>query len=118
MVFHLDKCLGCHTCSVACKKYLDRPQGRGIHVVEQRRNQARHRLPVEVEDQSIYKGGWEQVGGALTLKGAGKQKGLLNIFHNPHMPVIDDYYEPFTYKYLDLIEAPAGDDQPTARRFP
>jgi len=29
--------------------------------------------------------------------------------------VIDDYYEPFTYKYLDLIESPAGDDQPTAR---
>jgi nitrate reductase beta subunit len=31
------------------------------------------------------------------------------------MPVIDDYYEPFTYKYLDLIESPASDDQPTAR---
>ncbi len=31
------------------------------------------------------------------------------------MPVIDDYYEPFTYKYLDLIDAPPGDDQPTAR---
>lgn len=40
---------------------------------------------------------------------------MLNIFHNPHLPVIDDYYEPFTYKYLDLIESPAVDDQPTAR---
>jgi nitrate reductase beta subunit len=39
----------------------------------------------------------------------------MNIFHNPHLPVIDDYYEPFTYKYLDLIESPAGNDQPTAR---
>jgi len=29
--------------------------------------------------------------------------------------VIDDYYEPFTYKYLDLIESPEGNDQPTAR---
>ncbi len=40
---------------------------------------------------------------------------MTNIFHNPYLPVIDDYYEPFTYKYLDLIESPAGDDQPTAR---
>jgi nitrate reductase / nitrite oxidoreductase, beta subunit len=40
---------------------------------------------------------------------------MKNIFHNPHMPVIDDYYEPFTYKYRDLIESKAGDDQPTAR---
>jgi nitrate reductase beta subunit len=31
------------------------------------------------------------------------------------MPAMDDYYEPFTYKYLDLIESPAGDDQPTAQ---
>ena len=30
------------------------------------------------------------------------------------MPVIDDYYEPFTYRYLDLIESPASDVQPTA----
>jgi nitrate reductase beta subunit len=29
--------------------------------------------------------------------------------------VIDDYYEPFTYKYLELFEAPAENDPPTAR---
>ncbi len=23
MVFHLDKCIGCHTCSLACKNLLD-----------------------------------------------------------------------------------------------
>jgi nitrate reductase beta subunit len=71
--------------------------------------------PTKWEDQSIYKGGWEKNGDSISLKGAGKKKGLLNIFHNPNMPVIDDYYEPFTYKYLDLIESPAGADQPTAR---
>ena len=31
------------------------------------------------------------------------------------MPTLDDYYEPFTYKYLDLIESPSSRDQPTAR---
>ena len=71
--------------------------------------------PTKWEDQSIYKGGWEKKNGRIDLKGAGKRKGLVNIFHNPHLPVIDDYYEPFTYRYLNLIESPAKDDQPTAR---
>ncbi len=72
--------------------------------------------PSKWEDQDIYKGGWQKNGdGGVELKGAGKKKGLLNIFHNPNLPSIDDYYEPFTYDYLNLIEAPAGDDQPTAR---
>ena len=115
MVFHLDKCLGCHTCSVACKNIWTDRKGAEYMWWNNVETKPGTGYPSKWEDQSIYKGGWEQVGGALALKGAGKQKGLLNIFHNPHMPVIDDYYEPFTYKYLDLIEAPAGDDQPTAR---
>ena len=53
--------------------------------------------------------------GKLRLKSAGKSKGLLNVFHNPNLPAIDDYYEPWTYKYLDLIQAPEADDQITAR---
>ncbi len=28
---------------------------------------------------------------------------------------MDDYYEPWTYKYEDLFNAPEGADQPTAR---
>ena len=34
---------------------------------------------------------------------------------NPLLPVLDDYYEPFTYDYGNLFNAPAGKDQPTAR---
>lgn len=71
--------------------------------------------PTKWENQDIYKGGWEKNGDTVSLKGAGKFKGLKNIFHNPHMPVLDDYYEPWTYKYQDLFTAPEGDDQPTAR---
>jgi nitrate reductase beta subunit len=71
--------------------------------------------PTKWEDQNIYKGGWEKDGKNVSLKGSGKLKGLVNIFHNPHLPVIDDYYEPWTYEYSNLIESPAQDDQPTAR---
>ncbi len=45
MVFHLDKCIGCHTCSLACKNIWTDRRGTGIHVVEQRRNEAGDRLP-------------------------------------------------------------------------
>ena len=43
MVFHLDKCIGCHTCSDGLQEYLDRPQRHRVHVVEQRGDQAGHR---------------------------------------------------------------------------
>src|SRR3990170_1162572 len=115
MVFHLDKCIGCHTCSIACKNVWTDRKGAEYMWWNNVETKPGTGYPTKWEDQGIYKGGWEDVGGGISLKGAGKQKGLLNIFHNPNMPVIDDYYEPFTYKYLDLIEAPAGDDQPTAR---
>jgi nitrate reductase beta subunit len=119
MVFHLDKCIGCHTCSVACKNIWSDRKGAEYMWWNNVETKPGTGYPSKWEDQMIYKGGWEKKGdngsGELQLKGAGKAKGLGNIFHNPHLPVIDDYYEPFTYKYLDLIEAPAADDQPTAR---
>ncbi len=116
MVFHLDKCIGCHTCSVACKNIWTDRKGAEYMWWNNVETKPGTGYPGKWEDQDIYKGGWEEDGkGSIRLKGAGKPKSLTNIFHNPHMPTIDDYYEPFTYKYLDLIEAEAGDIQPTAR---
>ncbi|MBT4760654.1 MAG: nitrate reductase subunit beta [Bdellovibrionaceae bacterium] len=115
MIFHLDKCIGCHTCSVACKNIWTDRKGAEYMWWNNVETKPGTGYPGKWEDQEIYKGGWVKDGEGIKLKGAGKKKGLLNIFHNPHLPVIDDYYEPFTYKYLNLIEAPAADDQPTAR---
>jgi nitrate reductase beta subunit len=116
MVFHLDKCIGCHTCSIACKNIWTDRKGAEYQWWNNVETKPGTGYPSKWEDQDIYKGGWERKNGKdITLKGAGKLRGLMNIFHNPHLPVIDDYYEPFTYKYLDLIESPAGNDQPTAR---
>lgn len=33
MVLNLDKCIGCHTCSVTCKKRLDRTRRHGVRMV-------------------------------------------------------------------------------------
>ncbi len=34
MVLNLDKCIGCHTCSVTCKKRLEQPRRHGVRVVQ------------------------------------------------------------------------------------
>jgi nitrate reductase beta subunit len=39
----------------------------------------------------------------------------MKIFANPHLPQIDDYYEPFTFDYDHLHSAPEMKHQPTAR---
>jgi nitrate reductase / nitrite oxidoreductase, beta subunit len=115
MVFHLDKCIGCHTCSIACKNIWTDRKGAEYMWWNNVETKPGTGYPTKWEDQDIYKGGWEKNGDSVSLKGTGKLKGLKNIFHNPHMPVLDDYYEPWTYKYQDLFTAPEGDDQPTAR---
>ncbi|MCC6254797.1 MAG: nitrate reductase subunit beta [Ignavibacteriaceae bacterium] len=116
MLFHLDKCIGCHTCSIACKNIWTDRKGAEYMWWNNVETKPGTGYPSKWEDQEIYKGGWKTNGnGEISLKGSGKYKGLLNIFHNPYLPLLEDYYEPWTYKYLDLIESPQGDDQPTAR---
>ncbi len=114
-VFHLDKCIGCHTCSIACKNLWTDRKGAEYMWWNNVETKPGTGYPTKWEDQEIYKGGWERVGAQLRLKMGSKSGSLGKIFHNPDLPTMDDYYEPFTFKYDDLISAPAGDDQPTAR---
>ncbi|HLP71991.1 MAG TPA: nitrate reductase subunit beta [Bacteroidales bacterium] len=114
MVFHLDKCIGCHTCSIACKNLWTDRKGAEYMWWNNVETKPGSGYPFQWEDQGIYRGGWELRDGTLRLLGAGKTRGMKSLFHNTHMPVIDNYYEPWTYKYEKLIYAPEGDDQPTA----
>jgi nitrate reductase / nitrite oxidoreductase, beta subunit len=52
---------------------------------------------------------------AGSLKAGGRVRKLLGIFASPVQPKLADYYEPWTYDYQTLIEAPLGDDFPVAR---
>ncbi len=115
MVFHLDKCIGCHTCSIACKNLWTDRKGAEYMWWNNVETKPGTGYPYRWEDQNDYKGGWIKEGGKVNLRGAGKFRGLKNIFHNPNLPVIEDYYEPWTYTYSDLIDSPEGNDQPTAR---
>jgi nitrate reductase beta subunit len=115
MVFHLDKCIGCHTCSVACKNVWTDRKGTEYMWWNNVETKPGTGYPTRWEDQKAYRGGWERKGGKLRLKSTGKARLIPNIFHNPSMPTMDDYYEPWTYDYQNLFNAPEGDDQPTAR---
>jgi nitrate reductase beta subunit len=71
--------------------------------------------PTLWEDQSRYRGGWELKSNSLKPRFGGRLGMLTNLFFNPHLPAMDDYYEPWTYQYDHLFTAPQGVDQPTAK---
>jgi nitrate reductase / nitrite oxidoreductase, beta subunit len=116
MVMNLDKCIGCHTCSVTCKQAWTNRAGVEyvwFNNVETRPGQG---YPRRYEDQEQWKGGWRlNRRGRLTLKAGGRFRKLLTIFANPKLPSLDAYYEPWTYDYATLTSAPLQEHTPVAR---
>ncbi|MGH9291194.1 MAG: nitrate reductase subunit beta [Acidimicrobiales bacterium] len=114
MVMNLDKCIGCHTCSVTCKQtWTNRP---GTEYVYFNNVETKPGLgyPARYEDQEQWNGGWTlDRKGRLKLKAGSRLKRLATIFYNPDLPTIEDYHEPFTYDYARLITAPAGTKAPS-----
>ncbi|MFE1201723.1 nitrate reductase subunit beta [Streptomyces sp. NPDC058762] len=114
MVMNLDKCIGCHTCSVTCKQTWTNRTGTEyawFNNVETRPGQG---YPRGHEDQEKWKGGWRLKGGRLVPRSGGRARRLARLFANPELPTLDDYYQPWTYDYENLTTAPLGDDIPTA----
>lgn len=114
MLFHLDKCIGCHTCSVACKNLWTDREGAEYMWWNNVETRPGTGYPTQWENQEHFQGGWKLENGKLKLRLNSKPEGLLNLFYNPSLPDLKDYYEPFTFRYEDLFNAPEGDDQPTA----
>ncbi len=115
MVFHLDKCIGCHTCSIACKNIWTDRKGAEYMWWNNVETKPGTGFPTQWENQEKYDGGWTRTeSGDLRLKSTDKVRTITNIFHHPHQPSMDDYYEPWTYDCQNLFNAPEGQDQPTA----
>ncbi|MEU6826008.1 nitrate reductase subunit beta [Streptomyces atriruber] len=115
MVMNLDKCIGCHTCSVTCKQTWTNRAGTEyvwFNNVETRPGQG---YPRGYEDQEKWRGGWQLKRGRLVPRGGGRARRLARLFANPELPSLDDYYEPWTYDYETLTTAPLSDDVPTAQ---
>ena len=115
MVLNLDKCLGCHTCSIPCKNVWTNRKGAEYMWFNNVESKPGIGYPRKWENQKIHKGGWELRNNRLSLKAGGRAHKLLNLFHNPDLPTIDEYYEPWTYDYDKLISSPNKKHQPSIR---
>src|SRR5512141_1617148 len=114
-VFHLDKCVGCHTCSVACKNLWTDRRGAETMWWNNVETKPGTGYPTLYEDQDRYDGGWTVAGGRLRLRLQSRAGALAKIFHNPRLPRLDDYYHPWTYRYERLLDADQGEEQPVAQ---
>lgn len=115
MVLNLDKCIGCHTCSITCKNVWTSREGVEYAWFNNVETKPGIGFPKEWENQDKWKGGWQLKGGKLKPRIGGKLRVFANLFANPDMPEIDDYYEPFDYDYEHLHTAKESKHQPVAR---
>jgi nitrate reductase beta subunit len=101
---------------------LDQSRRRRIRLVQQRRDQAWHRLSQglgepEALERRLASASQRQDRAAM----GAKWRILAKIFANPDLPEIDDYYEPFDFDYEHLQTAPemkASRPRGRARRSP
>lgn len=115
-VLNLDKCIGCHTCSVTCKNVWTSRRGVEYAWFNNVETKPGIGYPKDWENQERWNGGWvRKKNGKLQPKQGGKWRSLANIFANPNMPSIDDYYEPFTFDYGHLQKSPEAKTMPTAQ---
>src|SRR5659263_71449 len=117
MVMNLDKCIGCHTCSVTCKQAWTNRAGTEYVWFNNVETKPGVGYPRGYEDKEKWQGGWVRTAsGKLRPRAGGRLKKLATIFSNPRMPLMEDYYEPWTYEYDNLLAAPKDSKNlPTAR---
>ena len=107
MVLNLDKCIGCHTCSVTCKNVWTSREGMEYAWFNNVETKPGIGYPKDWENQERWNGGWRRKrNGKIEPRIGAKWRVLANIFANPDLPEIDDYYEPFTFDYEHLQTAP------------
>lgn len=114
-VLNLDKCIGCHTCSVTCKNVWTSRDGMEYAWFNNVETKPGIGYPKDWENQKRWNGGWDLRHGRLQPRMGGKWRLLAKIFANPDLPEIDDYYEPFTFDYHTLQQSGESKAFPTAR---
>ena len=121
MVLNLDKCIGCHTCSVTCKNVWTSREGMEYAWFNNVESKPGIGYPKEWENRNKWNGGWiRNANGTINPRIGGKFRVLANIFANPDLPEIDDYYEPFDFEFvvirkmskIDWLEEKPDDELP------
>ncbi|MEW6277869.1 MAG: nitrate reductase subunit beta [Candidatus Eremiobacterota bacterium] len=117
MTFNLEKCIGCNTCTVTCKNVWTNRQGAEYMWFNNVETKPGIGYPKQWENQDHWKGGWVKEGyHPLKLRYGGRPYQLLNLFFNPHMPEMADYYggDVYTFTYEDLHTTDPLSQQPVA----
>ena len=92
MVMNLDKCIGCHTCSVTCKQAWTNRSGVEYVWFNNVETKPGIGYPKDWENQKRWNGGWvRKRNGKIEPKIGSKWRVLANIFANPDLPEIDEY---------------------------
>lgn len=118
MVLNLDKCIGCHTCSITCKNVWTSRKGVEYAWFNNVETKPGVGFPQQWENQEKWNGGWvRNDSGRIEPKQGSKRQILRNIFANPDLPEIDDYYEPFDFDYQHLQQAKESKAAPVARPY-
>jgi nitrate reductase beta subunit len=118
MVLNLDKCIGCHTCSVTCKNVWTSRKGVEYAWFNNVETKPGIGFPQQWENQDKWNGGWiRKINGKIEPRQGSKYKIMRNIFANPDLPEIDDYYEPYDFDYQHLHTSKESKNPPTARPY-
>ena len=81
MVMNLDKCIGCHTCSVTCKNVWTSRQGMEYAWFNNVETKPGIGYPKDWENQKRWQGGWQRKkNGKITPKQGGRLAILAKIF--------------------------------------
>ena len=92
MVFDLNKCLGCHTCTMACKSmWTDRNDGQMYMYWNN----------VETHPGEGYPRGWENLGGGFV-------DGTLQL-NSPLPKIVESYGAAWEYNYDQVLKTGGGD---------
>ena len=91
MVINLDKCIGCHTCSVTCKNVWTSRKGMEYAWFNNVETKPGIGYPKKWEDQEKWQGGWEVKDGKAVLRHGNRPTILGKLFSSPRQPEVKDY---------------------------
>ena len=116
-VFHLDKCLGCHTCTSSAR--TSGPTATGAEYMWWNNVETRPGtgLPAALGGPGPLEGrlGGRRRGPRCGCRHGGRRQ-LATDLPQPDLPTLDDYYEPWTYRYGTSSTRPRPTAQPARPR--
>ncbi|PJJ70464.1 respiratory nitrate reductase beta subunit [Sediminihabitans luteus] len=116
MVMHLDRCIGCHTCSVACKQVQSTAEGLEYAWFNNVETRPGRGYPHAWDEREATGAGWVRASsGTLRPRGGGRLASLAQIFAAPGTPVLAAYDDPVAEALRSRVAGPAPETMGGAR---